>query len=72
MGHEAMRERFAIEKRQALSLPADTSIADLLVRGRHLSAQAAALLRALERSSRPPDPELDAAATAKVEAGHGS
>jgi hypothetical protein len=55
-GHEAEWASLDQEKRDALRPPPDTPVAELLRRGQHLSAQAGALLRAVERadgSSRP-------------------
>lgn len=49
-GHEAEWARLNAEKRRALTPPPDTPIGELLRRGQHLSAQAAALLRAVERA----------------------
>jgi hypothetical protein len=49
-GHEAEWERLNAEKRRFLTPPADTPINELLRRGQRLSAQAAALLRAVERA----------------------
>jgi mannose/cellobiose epimerase-like protein (N-acyl-D-glucosamine 2-epimerase family) len=49
-GHEAEWARLNAEKRQALTPPPDTPIGELLRRGQHLSAQAAGLLRAIDRA----------------------
>ncbi len=43
--------RLGREKRELLRLPADTPVEELLRLGMHLSAQAASLLSAVERSS---------------------
>lgn len=49
-GHDAEWAQLDAEKRQLLMPAADTPLEDLLRRGQHLSAQAAALLRAIERA----------------------
>jgi len=49
-GHEAEWAELNREKRRALTPPPDTPIGELLRRGQHLSAQAAGLLRAVERA----------------------
>lgn len=49
-GHEAEWHSLNAEKREALRPPPDTPVAELLRRGQHLSAQASALLRAVERA----------------------
>jgi hypothetical protein len=49
-GHEAEWAELNKEKRRALTPPADTPIGDLLRSGQHLSAQAAGLVRAIERA----------------------
>jgi hypothetical protein len=49
-GHEAEWAQLNAEKRRLLAPPADTPIGELLRRGQHLSAQAAGLLRAVERA----------------------
>jgi hypothetical protein len=49
-GHPAEWAALNDEKRRALTPPPETPIAELLRRGQHLSAQAAALLRAVERA----------------------
>jgi len=48
-GHDADWTRLAVEKRRALTPPPDTPIGQLLRQGQDLSAQAVALLRAVER-----------------------
>ena len=48
-GHEGEWARLGAEKRRALTPPPDTPIGELLRRGQNLSAQAAGLLRAVER-----------------------
>jgi hypothetical protein len=48
-GHEAEWQRLNEEKRSGMAPPADTPVGELLRRGQHLSAQAAKLLRAVER-----------------------
>jgi hypothetical protein len=53
-GHEAEWAALNEEKRRALTPPADTPIRELLRRGQHLSAQAAWLLRAVERADGSP------------------
>ena len=54
-GHEAEWTRLDAEKRRFLTPPGDTPTGELLRRGQRLSAQAAALLRAVERANRPRD-----------------
>lgn len=49
-GHEAEWAEFNREKRRALTPSPDTPIGELLRRGQHLSAQAAGLVRAVERA----------------------
>jgi hypothetical protein len=49
-GHEAEWAELNREKREALTPPPDTPVGELLRRGQHLSAQAAGLLRAIERA----------------------
>lgn len=49
-GHEAEWAELDKEKRSALTPSADTPVGELLRRGQHLSAQAAWLLRAVERA----------------------
>lgn len=49
-GHEAEWAKLNEEKRRALTPPPDTPVGELLRRGQHLSAQAAGLLRAVERA----------------------
>jgi hypothetical protein len=49
-GHEAEWVVLNEEKRRALTPPPDTQIGELLRRGQHLSAQAAGLVRAVERA----------------------
>lgn len=49
-GHEAEWARLDAEKRRALAPLSETPVGELLRRGQHLSAQAAALLRAVERA----------------------
>jgi hypothetical protein len=49
-GHEAEWTELNREKRRALTPPPDTPISELLRRGQHLSAQAAGLVRAVERA----------------------
>ncbi len=49
-GHETEWAALNEEKRRALTPPPETPIAELLIRGQHLSAQAAALLRAVDRA----------------------
>ena len=49
-GHEATWDRLNAEKRQVLTPAPDTPIGELLRRGQQLSAQAASLLRAIERA----------------------
>ncbi len=48
-GHEAEWARLDAEKRRALTPAPDTPVGELLHRGQSLSAQAAGLLRAVER-----------------------
>ncbi len=50
-GHEAEWAALNEEKRRALTPSPDTPITELLRRGQHLSAQAARLLRAVERAN---------------------
>jgi hypothetical protein len=50
-GHEAEWAALNEEKRRALTPPPATPIGELLRRGQHLSAQAASLLRAVERAN---------------------
>lgn len=50
-GHEAEWARLNAEKREALTPTPDIPIGELLRRGQHLSSQATALLRAVERRS---------------------
>ncbi len=49
-GNEQEWARLNAEKRRLLTPPPDTPIGELLRRGQHLSAQAAGLLRAIERA----------------------
>lgn len=49
-GNEAEWSRLNDEKRRALTPPPDTPIGELLRRGQRLSAQAAKLLRAVDRA----------------------
>lgn len=49
-GNEAEWARLGAEKQRALTPLPDTPIGELLRRGQHLSAQAAGLLRAVERA----------------------
>lgn len=49
-GHEAEWKRLDAEKRRYLTPSPGTPLEELLRRGQHLSAQAAALLRAVERA----------------------
>ena len=49
-GHGAEWEALDREQRQTLTPGADTPIEELLRRGQHVSAQAAKLLRAIERA----------------------
>lgn len=49
-GNEAEWARLDTEKRQALTPPPETPVGELLRRGQHLSAQAAGLLKAVERA----------------------
>jgi hypothetical protein len=53
-GHEAEWAALNEEKRRALTPPPDTPVSELLRRGQHLSAQAAWLLRAVERGDARP------------------
>ena len=55
-GHEAEWAELNEEKRRALTPPADTPVEELLRQGQHLSAQAAGLLRAVERANGRPGP----------------
>lgn len=55
-GHEDEWALLAEEKRRALTPGPETPIGELLRRGQHLSAQAAALLRAVERADGHPRP----------------
>jgi hypothetical protein len=48
-GHDAEWARLDAEKRCALTPAPDTPVSELLRRGQNLSAQAAGLLRAVER-----------------------
>ncbi|HEY2766681.1 MAG TPA: hypothetical protein VGI76_00380 [Solirubrobacteraceae bacterium] len=50
-GHDDEWAALNAEKRHALTPPADTPISELLRRGQHVSAQAAKLLRAVERAA---------------------
>jgi hypothetical protein len=50
-GHEAEWKQLGVEKRALLKPPPDTPIGELLRRGQHLSAQAARLLRAVDRGN---------------------
>lgn len=50
-GHDDEWAALNAEKRRALTPPTDTPISELLRRGQHLSAQAAKLLRAIERAA---------------------
>lgn len=50
-GHEAEWKRLNAEKRAVLTPPPDTPIGELLRRGQNLSAQAARLLRAVDRGN---------------------
>jgi len=50
-GHEAEWAILNREKRRSLTPSPDTPIGELLKRGQHLSAQAAKLLRAVERAN---------------------
>jgi hypothetical protein len=50
-GHEDEWAELNREKRKALTPAPDTPIGELLRRGQHLSAQAAGLLRAVERGN---------------------
>jgi hypothetical protein len=49
-GHEAEWARLNAEKRRLLTPAEETPVGELLRRGQHLSAQAAGLLRAVERA----------------------
>ena len=49
-GHQAEWTALNEEKRHAMTPPSDTPVSELLRRGQHLSAQAAGLLRAVERA----------------------
>ena len=49
-GHDDTWIQLDSEKRQFLTPPVGTPIGELLRRGQHLSAQAASLLRAVERA----------------------
>ncbi len=49
-GNEAEWASLNAEKRAALIPPSDTPVGELLRRGQHLSAQAAKLLRAVDRA----------------------
>jgi hypothetical protein len=49
-GHEAEWASLDAEKREALTPSPDIPVSELLRRGQHLSAQAGALLRAVERA----------------------
>ncbi len=50
-GHEAEWERLGAEKRALLTPTPDAPIGELLRRGQHLSAQAARLMRAVDRGN---------------------
>jgi len=50
-GHDDEWAALNAEKRRVLAPPADTPVGELLRRGQHLSAQAAKLLRAVERAA---------------------
>jgi hypothetical protein len=50
-GHEAEWQRLDAEKRALLTPAPDTPIGELLRRGQHLSAQAARLMRAVDRGN---------------------
>jgi hypothetical protein len=50
-GHQAEWATLNEEKRHALTPPSGTAVSELLRRGQHLSAQAAGLLRAVERAN---------------------
>lgn len=50
-GHKAEWARLNSEKRELLTPPPDTPIGELLRRGQELSAQAAGLLRAVDRAN---------------------
>jgi mannose/cellobiose epimerase-like protein (N-acyl-D-glucosamine 2-epimerase family) len=49
-GHEAEWAELNREKREALTPPPDTPVAELLRQGQHLSRQAFKLLRAVDRA----------------------
>jgi hypothetical protein len=49
-GHDDTWAQLNSEKRQFLTPPVNTSVEELLRRGQNLSAQAAGLLRAIERA----------------------
>ncbi len=49
-GNEAEWAALGREKREGMAPPPDTPVGELLRRGQHLSAQAAKLLRAVERA----------------------
>lgn len=53
-GHEAEWARLNSEKRKFLTPPPDTPIGELLRRGQQVSAQAAGLLRAVDRANDSP------------------
>jgi hypothetical protein len=53
-GHEAEWAVLNDEKRRKLTPPPNAPIGEMLRRGQHLSAQAAALLRAVERANGSP------------------
>jgi hypothetical protein len=55
-GHEAEWAQLNAEKRKALTPPPDTPVGELLRRGQELSAQAAGLLRAVDRADEHPQP----------------
>jgi hypothetical protein len=50
-GNDAEWSRLDVEKREALTPSPETPVGELLRRGQHLSAQAASLLRAVERAN---------------------
>jgi len=50
-GHETEWARLNAEKREYLTPSPDTPVGELLRRGQHLSAQAAKLLRAVDRAN---------------------